>query len=65
MTLSILNLFTVGFDAFFDKFESVGPPEVSDEERRRIRGMVVTHDPAACNSEYGAYALMAMFPQQM
>lgn len=65
MTFAIFNYFSFNIDGFFDKFEDVDPAKNSEEEKRRIREMVVTHDPSACSSEYGAFALMAHFPRKM
>lgn len=65
------RLSLLSFDNIFRLIENYGDTKVeepkSDPEagRREMRDFLVTHDFNACQSEFGAYALMAMFPREM
>ena len=48
------------------KLEEPETPEVDDQTRREtFCDVVMECDPSCCQSEFGAYALMAMFPREM
>ncbi len=65
MALSMFGFLALNIDDLCAGFEGADTPSITREECRHLRDMVVTHDPAACNSKYGALALMAMFPRTM